>query len=84
MPADPSSAAFLIVAALLVPGSDVTVENVLLNPTRTGLIATLREMGADLDVENRALSGGEDVGDVRVRASRAEGRRPCRPSARPR
>ncbi len=73
MPADPSSAAFLIVAGLIVEGSDLTVENVLLNPSRTGLIATLKEMGADLAVENERLSGGEAIGDVRVRASRLKG-----------
>ena len=70
VPGDPSSAAFLIVAGLLVEGSEVTVENVLLNPARTGLIATLRDMGADLEVENERLSGGEAIGDIRVRASR--------------
>jgi 3-phosphoshikimate 1-carboxyvinyltransferase len=73
VPADPSSAAFLIVAGLLVEGSDLTVENVLLNPARTGLIATLREMGADLEVQNERLSGGEAIGDVRVRASPLRG-----------
>lgn len=73
VPADPSSAAFPIVAALLVPGSDVTIEAVLLNPTRTGLITTLQEMGGDLVVENERLSGGERVGDLRVRASRLTG-----------
>jgi len=73
VPADPSSAAFLIVAGLLVEGSDLTVANVLLNPARTGLLATLKEMGADLVVENQRLSGGEAVGDIRVRASRLKG-----------
>jgi len=73
VPADPSSAAFLIVAGLLVPGSDVTIANVLLNPARTGLIATLKEMDADLVIENERLSGGETIGDVRVRASRLKG-----------
>jgi 3-phosphoshikimate 1-carboxyvinyltransferase len=73
VPADPSSAAFLIVAGLLVDGSDVTVKNVLLNASRTGLIATLREMGADLGVENERLSGGETIGDVHVRASKLKG-----------
>jgi 3-phosphoshikimate 1-carboxyvinyltransferase len=73
VPADPSSAAFPIVAALLVPGSDVTIEAVLLNPTRTGLITTLQEMGGDLVIENERLSGGERVGDLRVRASRLRG-----------
>jgi 3-phosphoshikimate 1-carboxyvinyltransferase len=73
VPADPSSAAFLVVAGLLVPGSDVTIANVLLNPARTGLIATLKEMGADLAIENERLSGGETIGDVRVRASQLKG-----------
>jgi len=73
VPGDPSSAAFLIVAALVVDGSDVTVENVLLNPSRTGLLTTLREMGAGIEVENERVSGGERVGDVRVRASRLRG-----------
>jgi 3-phosphoshikimate 1-carboxyvinyltransferase len=73
VPADPSSAAFLIVAGLVVPGSDLVVENVLLNPARTGLIATLREMDADLEVISERLSGGETIGDVRVRASKLRG-----------
>lgn len=64
VPGDPSSAAFPIVAALLVPGSRVVVENVGLNPLRTGIIATLREMGAALRVENERVAGGEPVGDV--------------------
>jgi 3-phosphoshikimate 1-carboxyvinyltransferase len=64
VPGDPSSAAFLLVAALLVPGSRVTVENVGLNPLRTGLFATLREMGATLTVENARIEGGEPVGDI--------------------
>lgn len=73
VPGDPSSAAFPIVAGLLVPGSDMIVENVLLNPTRTGLFTTLIEMGADLTIENERLSGGERIGDVHVRASRLKG-----------
>ncbi|MBR0662171.1 3-phosphoshikimate 1-carboxyvinyltransferase [Neoroseomonas oryzicola] len=64
VPGDPSSAAFPIVAALLVPGSRVVVENVGLNPLRTGLFTTLREMGAALRVENERISGGEPVGDI--------------------
>ncbi|HYI85309.1 MAG TPA: 3-phosphoshikimate 1-carboxyvinyltransferase [Acetobacteraceae bacterium] len=64
VPGDPSSAAFLLVAALLVPGSRLTVEGVGLNPLRTGLFATLREMGADLAVENERVEGGEPVGDL--------------------
>ena len=73
VPGDPSSAAFAIVAGLIVPGSDVTVENVLLNPLRTGLFETLIEMGADLSIENERLSGGERIGDVRVRHSALTG-----------
>ena len=73
VPGDPSSAAFTIVAALLVEGSDVTVENVLLNPTRAGLIETLVEMGGDITIANRRSVGGEEVGDIRVRASRLAG-----------
>jgi 3-phosphoshikimate 1-carboxyvinyltransferase len=64
VPGDPSSAAFPLVAALLVPGSRVTVQGVGLNPLRTGLFATLREMGARLDVANAQVEGGEPVGDV--------------------
>ena len=73
VPGDPSSAAFPIVAALIVPGSDVTIENVLMNPTRTGLIETLLEMGASIEVLNRRLAGGEDVADLRVRHSDLKG-----------
>ena len=64
VPGDPSSAAFPIVAALLVPGSRLRIEGVGLNPLRTGLFATLREMGASLVVENERLEGGEPVGDI--------------------
>jgi 3-phosphoshikimate 1-carboxyvinyltransferase len=73
VPGDPSSTAFPLVAALLVPGSDVTIENVLMNPTRTGLILTLQEMGADIEVVNARSAGGEDVADLRVRASELKG-----------
>jgi 3-phosphoshikimate 1-carboxyvinyltransferase len=73
VPGDPSSAAFAIVAALIVEGSDVTVENVLLNATRAGLIETLIEMGGDIAIDNRRQVGGEEVGDVRVRANRLKG-----------
>jgi 3-phosphoshikimate 1-carboxyvinyltransferase len=73
VPGDPSSAAFPIVAALIVEGSDVTVENVLLNGTRTGLIETLVEMGGDISVVDRRAVGGEEVGDIRVRASKLTG-----------
>jgi len=64
VPGDPSSAAFPLVAALIVPGSVVTVQGVGLNPLRIGLFAALREMGARLDVANERLEGGEPVGDV--------------------
>jgi len=73
VPGDPSSAAFPIVAALLVPGSDIVVESIMLNESRTGLFETLIEMGADLSYENRRLSGGEEIADIHVRASRLRG-----------
>ncbi|MGO8077183.1 3-phosphoshikimate 1-carboxyvinyltransferase [Rhizobium leguminosarum] len=73
VPGDPSSTAFPLVAALLVPGSDITIVNVLMNPTRTGLILTLQEMGADIEVVNARLAGGEDVADLRVRHSELKG-----------
>lgn len=73
VPGDPSSAAFPLVAALIVPGSDVTIENVLMNPTRTGLIDTLLEMGASIELLNRRDAGGEDVADLRVRHSELNG-----------
>ncbi len=69
VPSDPSSAAFIIVAALLVPGSDVTVRGVGLNPLRTGLFTTLLEMGADLTITDKRVAGGEHVGDVAARHS---------------
>ena len=73
VPGDPSSAAFAVVAALIVPGSDVTIRNVGLNPLRTGLLQTLREMGADIGIENEREEQNEPVGDLRVRASRLRG-----------
>ncbi len=73
VPGDPSSAAFPLVAALIVPGSDITIENVLMNPTRTGLIDTLLEMGASIELMNRRDAGGEDVADLRVRYSELKG-----------
>ncbi|WP_421725561.1 3-phosphoshikimate 1-carboxyvinyltransferase [Bauldia sp.] len=73
VPGDPSSAAFAIVAGLIVEGSEIVVENTMLNSTRTGLIETLQEMGADLTIDSRRTVGGEDVGDIRVRASRLKG-----------
>ncbi|MDX1014276.1 3-phosphoshikimate 1-carboxyvinyltransferase [Sinorhizobium medicae] len=73
VPGDPSSTAFPLVAALLVPGSDLTIFNVLMNPTRTGLILTLQEMGARIEVLSSRLAGGEDVADLRVRYSELKG-----------
>ena len=64
VPGDPSSAAFPLVAALLVPGSRVTIRDLGLNPLRTGLLTTLMEMGADIAVANRREQGGEAVGDL--------------------
>jgi 3-phosphoshikimate 1-carboxyvinyltransferase len=73
VPGDPSSAGFPLVAALIVPGSDIVIENVLMNPTRTGLLLTLQEMGGDIEVLNRRNAGGEDVADLRVRGSDLKG-----------
>jgi 3-phosphoshikimate 1-carboxyvinyltransferase len=67
VPADPSSAAFPMAAALLIPGSDVTLTDVCLNPGRIGLVETLREMGADIVLENARELNGEPIGDLRVR-----------------
>ena len=67
VPGDPSSAAFIMAAALLVPGSRVTLPGVGLNPLRTGLFTTLREMGADIAVTHERVAGGEPVGDLVVR-----------------
>jgi 3-phosphoshikimate 1-carboxyvinyltransferase len=73
VPRDPSSAAFLLVAALIVPGSEVTIPGVLLNERRIGLIETLKEMGADIAVVNERASGGERIGDLIARASMLRG-----------
>jgi 3-phosphoshikimate 1-carboxyvinyltransferase len=73
VPGDPSSAAFLIGAALISPGSDLVIEHVLLNPTRSGFVGTLREMGADIEVLDRREQGGEPVGDLRVKTSALKG-----------
>ncbi|MEC7256229.1 MAG: 3-phosphoshikimate 1-carboxyvinyltransferase [Pseudomonadota bacterium] len=69
VPRDPSSAAFPVCAALIVPGSDVLVPGIGLNPTRAGLFTTLREMGANLTYENERTEGGEPVADLRARYS---------------
>lgn len=67
VPGDPSSAAFWMVAASIVPGSDVLITNVGLNPTRNGIVTALRMMGADIVEENARMVGGEPVADLRVR-----------------
>ncbi len=73
VPADPSSAAFLVVAALITPQSELTLLNVGLNPLRTGLFDTLREMGGDIEIRNQRDEGGEPVGDLVVKSSQLRG-----------
>jgi 3-phosphoshikimate 1-carboxyvinyltransferase len=77
VPADPSSAAFPLVAALLVPGSEIVIEGVMMNPLRTGLITTLTEMGAEIERldarDDGGEEGGEEVADLRVRAGALHG-----------
>ena len=73
VPGDPSSAAFLAAAALLCPGSNVLIQNMLVNPTRTGFYETLAEMGADIAFENERELNGERVADLRVQASQLRG-----------
>ncbi len=73
VPGDPSSAAFFAVAALLVPGSDLVIENVGLNPTRAALFTVLRQMGGEIEELDRRDVGGEPVADLRVRHSRLTG-----------
>ncbi len=73
VPADPSSAAFPMVAALIVPGSEIVVRSVMMNPLRIGLITTLIEMGADIVELDRRIEGGEEVADLRVRHSALKG-----------
>ena len=73
VPGDPSSAAFAIIAALTVPGSDIIIENVIMNPTRTGLFETLTEMGAYLRSDNFHSSGGEIIADIHVKYSKLNG-----------
>lgn len=73
VPRDPSSAAFPVVAALMVPGSDILVPGIGLNPTRAGLFDTLREMGADITFNDERVEGGEPVADLRVRFSALKG-----------
>ncbi len=73
VPGDPSSTAFLVAAALICPGSDVLVKNVLVNPLRTGFYTTLKEMGADISFENERNEGGESVADIRARTTALKG-----------
>ena len=73
VPADPSSAAFPMVAALIVPGSEIVLDGVMTNVTRTGLFKTLREMGAEIEELDARVEGGEDVADLRVRHSTLKG-----------
>jgi 3-phosphoshikimate 1-carboxyvinyltransferase len=73
VPGDPSSAAFLAAAALIVPGSEIVIDNVLVNPTRTGFYATLREMGADVAFIDERSQGGEPVADIRIRSGKLKG-----------
>jgi 3-phosphoshikimate 1-carboxyvinyltransferase len=73
VPGDPSSAAFPIVAALIVPDSEVTITNVCLNPLRTGLFDVLKAMGANLTIANAREVGGEPVGDITVKHSPLKG-----------
>jgi 3-phosphoshikimate 1-carboxyvinyltransferase len=73
VPGDPSSASFMIVAALITPGSDIIVENVMMNPTRTGLFEALTAMGAYLRADNFRKSGGETIADIEVKYSKLVG-----------
>jgi len=73
VPRDPSSAAFVIVAGLIVPGSEITLPGILLNPRRAGLIDTLLEMGANIEIVHPRESGGEKIGDLVVRSSSLKG-----------
>ncbi len=73
VPGDPSSAAFFMVAALIVPGSALTIENVGMNPTRAGLVSVLQAMGGRIEVINEREVGGEPVADLAVHHSRLTG-----------
>ncbi|MHA1539022.1 MAG: 3-phosphoshikimate 1-carboxyvinyltransferase [Alphaproteobacteria bacterium] len=73
VPGDPSSAAFLVVAALLVPGSELVIENICMNVLRTGIFETLVDMGADLRFENKRVEAGEDIADLHVKHSPLKG-----------
>lgn len=73
VPGDPSSAAFLVVAALIVPGSDIIIENVGINPTRSGLFEVLQNMGGDISFKKKRVVGGEPVADLHVKHSQLSG-----------
>ena len=73
VPGDISSAAFLMVAALILPGSDITLQGVGVNPTRTGIIDVLQKMGGDIEVRTRTMQDAEAVADIRVRYSQLRG-----------
>ncbi|WGJ15255.1 3-phosphoshikimate 1-carboxyvinyltransferase [Methylocapsa sp. D3K7] len=73
VPSDPSSAAFSLVAATIVPGSDIIIEGMMMNPLRIGLLTTLLDMGADIEILDRRDEGGEEVADLRVRAAPLRG-----------
>ena len=73
VPADPSSAAFALVAALIVPGSELVLEQVMTNPLRTGLYHTLADMSAPIEILDRRTEGGEELADIRVRAGSLRG-----------
>lgn len=73
VPGDISSSAFLLVAASIIPGSDITVENVGLNPLRTGVVDALKAMGADIELLDQRTLGGEPVADIRVRYTGLKG-----------
>lgn len=70
VPSDISSAAFFMVGAAITEGSDVTLEAVGINPTRTGVIEILKQMGADISVENERIAGGEPIADIRIQGTR--------------
>jgi len=73
VPGDPSSAAFVIAAALITPGSELVIENMLMNPTRIGFLETARAMGASIEILDLRAEGGEPVADLKVKASELKG-----------
>lgn len=73
VPGDPSSAAFMVVAALIIAGSNVTIENVMINPLRAGIFETLIEMGGDIEIFNERVVAGEKIADIRAKYSQLKG-----------